>query len=198
MSNVIASTIFCARSVDKAENENKVGRWAIAAGQAKKVVDYVRTLDNDLGHGANEAVNLLKSHAKDEKIVEYAGKAVDFASKNVNTLICATSAWDVVNAKDKQTALLTNATALGTMFLVENHMKNHLDKIPKIKGVDKIAEKITKFSKETKYMKGLPAIIHGTAFVLGSCTAYNVGEKFGYLVAGKDKDEVKREEKEKS
>lgn len=193
MSNPISSLLFCARNVDKAENQGKVGRWAVAAGQAKKVADYVTTLDNKVGKTAKTSVEALKTFSRNEKLLQYAGKAVDFASRNVNPLICVSSAIDVLRADDKQTAAITNATALASMFAVEKVMKNHLDDITKIKGVDKIAEKVLKFSKETPHMKGIPAIIHGVAFVAGSIAAYSVGEKFGSTIAKK----VKKDEPEK-
>lgn len=184
MSNIVSSAIFCARNVDKAESQDKVGRWAVAAGQAKKVVDYVVTLDNEVGKNAQTAVSILKKTADEQKILKYAGKAVDFASKNVNPLICVSSAIDVMQAKDKESALVTNAAALGAMFAGESLMKNHLDDFVKLDGVDKIAKKVLQFASKHNF-KGLPAIIHGTAFVVGSCASYSIGEKFGNLLLNK-------------
>lgn len=194
MSNIVSSAIFCARNVDKAENHDKIGRWAVAAGQGKKVVDYVRTLDNEVGKSANEAVEGLKMFSKSEKLLSYAGKAVDFASKNVNPLICVSSGIDVLMADDKDEALVKNAAALSTMFAVEHVMKKHMDDVVKIKGIDKIAEKVMGFAKRFKAEGKVPAIAHGVAFVVGSCVAYNVGEKFGSLVINK----VRGEEKNRS
>ncbi|MFA7658940.1 MAG: hypothetical protein WCY19_05865 [Candidatus Gastranaerophilaceae bacterium] len=184
MSNVISSAIFCARNVDKAEKQDKIGRWAVAAGQAKKVVDYVSTLDNEVGKGARTAVNALKTYSESEKLLSYAGKAIDFASRKVNPLICVSSGIDILRADDKDSALIKNAAALSSMFAVEHLMKNHLDDIPKIKGIDKIAERVMKFAAKYKIEGKLPAIIHGVAFVVGSCTAYSLGDKFGTMVAG--------------
>lgn len=188
MSNIVSSAIFCARNVNKAECQDKVGRWAVAAGQGKKVVDYVRTLDNELGKSANSSVEALKTFSKSEKLLTYAGKAIDFASKNVNPLICVSSGIDILRADDKQSALITNAAALSSMFAVENLMKKHLDEIPKIKGIDKIAQKVMEFAKKYKCEGRLPAIIHGTVFVAGSVASYALGEKFGTLVANKAKE----------
>lgn len=188
MSNIVSSAIFCARNVDKAENQDKVGRWAVAAGQAKKVVDYVVKLDTEVGKNAQEAVNLFKKISEKQKVIQYAGKyagkAVDIASRNVNPLICVSSAIDVLQAKDKESALVTNATALSAMFAGESLMKKHLDDVVKIKGIDEIAKKVLDFAAKHNF-KGLPAIVHGAAFVVGSCAAYSVGEKFGNLLLNK-------------
>lgn len=192
MSNVISSAIFCARNVDKAENQDKVGRWAVAVGQGKKVFDYVRTLDNDLGKEANSAYNAITMVSKDSKALQGIGKAIDFASKKVNPLICVSSGIDVLMAKDKESALIQNAGALGGMFAVEALMKKHLDDVVKIKGIDTIAQKVMKFSTKNKYTKVLPAMIHGVTFVVGSCTGYSVGQKFGQMLLSKPQPQAQK------
>lgn len=191
MSNVISSAIFCARNVDKAERQDKVGRWAVAVGQGKKVFDYVRTLDNDLGKGANEAYKNITMVSEKSKALQGLGKAVDFASKKVNPLICVSSGIDILRAKDKEEAFVENGAALMGMFGVEALMKKHMDekltekcleKASKIKGLENAAENFAKFTGKNKFTKAIPAMIYGTAFVIGSCTGYNVGQKFGKLL----------------
>lgn len=185
MSNIISSAIFCARNVDKAEDQGKVGRWGVAAGQMKKVTDYVSTLDNSLGKGTKATIDTLHTVAKSEKLLDFAGKAVDFASKNINPLICVSAGIDVLNSDDKQSAVVTNTTALASMFAVEDLMKKHMDKVPKMKCMKSIVEKFAKFEKENKCEGKIGTIIHGVAFVAGSCTAYNIGQQFGNLLIGK-------------
>lgn len=185
MSNPVSSAIFCVRNIDKAETQSKPTRGYIAAGQGAKVIDYVAKLDNKVGKTAKTALEALQKVARNEKLVEYAGKAIDFASKNINPLICFSAGMDVLTSDDKESALVTNATALGAMFGVEHLMKKHLDEIPKMDFMKGISEKVMKFAKENKCEGKLPAILHGVAFVIGSCTAYSVGEKFGSLLLGK-------------
>lgn len=182
MSNIVSSAIFCARNVDKAENQDKVGRWAVAVGQGKKVVDYVRTLDNELGKQMNKGVSVLKDFSKQEVLLDYAAKTVNLASKKINPLICISSGIDVLRADDKQSAAITTGSALASMFAVEHVMKKHLDDVTKIKGVEKIAKKVVEFEAKHETKGKIGALIHGVAFVVGSCTAYNVGEKFGSLL----------------
>lgn len=190
MSNIVSSAIFCARNVDKAEEQGKTARWAVAAGQAKKVTDYVTTLDNKVGKTTKTAVESLHKAAKSEKLLEAAGKAVDFASKNINPLICVSSGIDVLTSDDKEAALVTNAAALGSMFTVEKLMKEHMDDLPKMDWLKGITAKVEKFAKANHCEKGLPKIIHGVAFVIGSCTAYSAGENFGkLLLSGRNKAE---------
>lgn len=211
MSNVISSAIFCVRNVDKAENQGKVGRIAVAAGQGKKLTDYVIGLDNAVGKEARTAVTALKKLAETEKAFEIAGKAINFASEHINPLLCVSAGIDILSAEDKESALVTNTTALTTMFAAEKLMKEYLDEIPKLTPVKNAlasakkfvttnkytkdaAERLIKFAQKDKVKGKIPMIIHGVAFVAGSCLAYDAGEKFGKLLLGQP---VKKESENK-
>lgn len=184
MSNVVSSALFCVRNVDKTQN-GSIGRAPVTVGQGKNVFDYVTSLDNGLGKGARAAVDTLKAAAESEKILAYAGKAIDFASKNINPLICVSAGIDVLRADDKESALITNTTALTSMFAVESLMKKHLGDIPKMECMEGISEEVMNFARKYKCEGTLPMILQGVAFVIGSCTAYNIGQKFGKLLLGK-------------
>lgn len=191
LEKVVSSGIFCARNFNKAEIQGESGQWGtsasrgtVAVGQAKNVISQVQKYDNEIGKNTKAAVDALKSAAKTDKFLNGAYKVVDFASKNVNPLICASSVFDVLTSDDKEATLIKDATALTFMFTVEHLMKNHLKDVPKVKGVDKIAEKVMEFGAKYKHGGKIPAILHGLAFVIGSCTAYGLGEKLGAKVAG--------------
>lgn len=186
--SVVSSAIFGARSVDKTWTQGDPTRALIAAGQFEKVGAYVTKLDNELGKSAKSAADALKIASKNEKLLEYAGKVVNFASKNVNPLICVSAGYRVLTADDTQTALIQNATGLGAMFGVEHLMKKHLDDIPKMKCMQGVSKKVMEFATKHKMEGKLPAIIHGVAFVVGSCTAYSLGDKFGTMVASRVKN----------
>lgn len=188
MSNVISSAIFCARNVDKVESGDR-SRALLAASQVGNVIHTVQQYDNAVGRTAKTAVDAFNVASKNEKLFQYVGKGVKFLSSNVNPIVCVTSGLDVLTSKDKETALIKNTAAVGTMFAVEGLMKKHMDNVVKIKGVDKIAAKVFKYAETHKFAKGLPSIIHGTAFVIGSCAAYNMGSKFGSLLANGAKAE---------
>ena len=178
MSNVFSSAIFCARNVDKAENGD-VGRIPVFIGQGKNVINSIMSLDNSIGKSAKSASDVFQKACKSEPILEYVGKGADFASKHVNSLICLSAGIKVYNSDDKVAAAIQQGTALTAMFAAEGYMKKHMDEVVKIKGVDKIAEKILTFSAKTPGFKPLPAIIKGVAFVIGSTTAFMLGEKVG-------------------
>lgn len=188
MSNAISSAIFCVRGVNKAETQDKPFRAYIAAGQGTKVFDQISKLDNSIGRGARASIDAFSAVAKNSKALDYAGKALDFVSKNINPLICISAGVDVLNSDDPASAFVTNGTALASMFTVEGLMKKHLDEIPKMNFMKGITEKVMKFATKHKVEGKLPTILHGVAFVVGSCTAYGVGEKFGDLLVGKKSD----------
>lgn len=181
MSNAIASLIFCARNTDKSSHGD-LGRVPVAIGQAKNVFDTIKELDNAIGKGAKTAFEAYNKACKTTPILKHLGHGAHYASKHVNSLICLSAGIKVMRAEDKTKAAVEQTGALGGMFAVEHLMKKHLDDVAKIKGIDKIANKVIKFAAENKKFSWIPAVIKGTAFVAGSITAYNTGEKFGKLL----------------
>lgn len=192
LESVTRSLIFGSRNIDKSANGQ--AREGAAVGQIKNVFNEAAKLDGIIGRGAQSALNAFSTFTKSSKPLEYFGKAVDFAAKNVNPLICISAGIDVLNSDDKEYTLTTDAAGLAAMFGTEHLMKKHLGTIVDSVKEDalKIQEK-SKFAKEIieaarKVGKGkLTPIIKGIAFVAGSCTAYSVGEQFGKLLIGREK-----------
>lgn len=198
ISACVRSTVFGERNLEKGNN-GQVARYSVAAGQSKKVYDSIMEYDKAVGFSNKTAINAVKNVAdkvktvaKSDVVVDYACKAVNFASKNVNPLICLSSGIDVLTAEDKTSALVTNAAGLGAMFTVEHYMHDKLDdgmkKIvsfvqkagEKNKTIANICEKVAKSGHGGK----LASIAKGLAFVVGSCTAYSVGENMGKSLIG--------------
>ena len=182
----VRSMFFCGRNVEKSTEGHF--KEPVVVGQGAKVTNYIATLDNKIGQGTKTAVEALKTASKSDKLIEYAGKAVGLASTYINPLICVSSGVDVLMADDKQTALIQNGAGLGAMFGVEYLMKKHMDNIPKMKCMEGVTKKVMEFATKYKCEGKLPSIIHGVSFVVGSCGAYSLGNKFGTLVANKAKE----------
>lgn len=185
LAEVCQTGLFCGRNIE-ATSQGHVGKAAVVVGQARNLAGHVATLDNKIGKATKSALEAFKKIAQNDKVVDGVGKVVDLAGKYVNPLICVSAGIDVITSDDKESALVTNATALASMFTVEHLMKQHLDKVPKIKGIDKIAGKVMEVAKECKCEGKLPSIIRGVAFVVGSCVSYDIGHKFGNLLLGKN------------
>lgn len=176
--------IFGGRSLDKAETNGDPVRGLIACGQIFNAAKSAEKLDGTIGQSAKTAVDAFKSLSKSDKLFGYAGKALKIVGDNINPLICISSGIDVLTSEDKTSAFITNGCALSSMFAVEHLMKKHLDDIPKMECMKGITEKVLKFSEGSSAKGKIPSIIHGVAFVIGSCTAYSVGQKFGELLVG--------------
>ena len=185
MADPVSSLIFCCRNIDKVKDENKVGRFPVVIAQANNVFQAVKEIDGAIGETAKKTSHVLSKAAKEERILSYAGEGVKFLSEHVNPLICVSAGIDVLRSDNQEKTLAVNGAALGAMFLVESQMKKHLNEIPKMKCLEGITKQVMKFAKSHQCEKGLPAVAHGIAFVVGSCTAYSLGEKFGNLVATK-------------
>lgn len=185
--NIVSSAIFGVRNYEKG-NDGHVVRYAVAAGQAKKVVDYVSQLDNTVGRTTKTATQAFGIASKDSIFLEGAGKVAKFSSSHINPLIVASAVLDVATSENKEETAVISATSLGTMFTVENLMKKHLKDVPKMKCFEKVTQAVNKLAKGTKYGKYVAPVLEGVAFVVGSCTAYSVGQKFGEVLVGKSSD----------
>ena len=202
MSNVVSSILFGIRRVDKTGKQKDPVSALIAGGQFRTAGESIIALDNEVGKTAKTAVEAFNIAAKNEKLLSYAGKVINFASENVNPLICVSSGLKVILADDKDTAIITNAAALGSMFAVESLMKKEVNKVTEQQALDKLligakdaalesktlgktAKNLLTFAEKHGGTGKWATVAHGVAFVAGSCLAYSAGEKFGTLVAKK-------------
>lgn len=185
-SALVRSTVFGIRNIDNSQ-KGHVGKTAVAGGQIRNAIVAAREVDGVVGQSATTFIDTCKTLSKQEKVFELAGKALNLAGKYVNPLIVVSSGIDVAMSDDKEKTFVENSIALGAMFAMENYMKKHLADVVKIKGISNIAEKITKATENTKYGKYVAPVTHGLAFVVGSCTAYAAGNKFGSLLMGDNK-----------
>lgn len=184
VSNIVSSGIFCYRNIGKTEN-GEIGRAPVAVGQANNILNSVMELDNAVGKGAKTAVDALKGVAQGSRALGYLGKGINFASKNVNPLICVSGGIKVLTSDDPASAMIQEAAALKAMFTCEKLMKANMDNVKNIGCVKGVATKFLNFCANTKGFGKLPMILKGVAFVGGSMLAYDVGHKFGTFVTDK-------------
>lgn len=192
LENATKSLVFGERNIDKSANGQ--AREGVAVGQIKNVFNEAAKLDGKIGKGAKTALEAFNSLTKSSKPLEYVGKAVDIAAKNVNPLICLSAGIDVLNSDDKEYTLTTDVAGLTAMFGVEHLMKKHLGnaidavtkRIVENKDKNKIIDEVVKITQTNAKGKMMP-IVKGLAFVAGSCVAYSIGEQFGKLLLGRDK-----------
>lgn len=187
----VPSGIFCYRNykkaTDKSENGEKT-RGTVAFAQAAKIAEAIAKYNDSTAKSAEEAFNIFGKYAEKSRALNYTGKAINWATHNVNPLICASGAIKVLSSDDKLHTGITQVGALSGMFLGEGLMKMYMGNVINEKNILKIAEKF----KDTKYIKTiaeklmksgnsgkLASIIKGLLFVCGSITSYSIGEKIG-------------------
>ncbi|MCI1274158.1 MAG: hypothetical protein LKG27_06980 [Clostridiaceae bacterium] len=208
MSNPISSLIFTYRSAKKAEN-GEIGRAPVCVGQAANVFNEVSKFDNMIGSSTKAAASIFKNLSENkalkdtgkpyeytQKALHYTGRAVKFASENVNPLICISSGIKVATSDDKVGTGITEGGALCGMFMGEGLMKKYQDSIFTGKNVEKVIEKASKNgilkSVGEKIIKSnssnkVALLAKGIAFVCASMSSYAIGEAAGKNFSGEIK-----------
>ena len=164
--NAVSSLIFAFRNVDKTKN-GEIGRAPVAMAQGVKVVqsalEKASVYNENIAKGTEAATKVVTELSKESKVVNGVVKATDWATKNVNPLICVSGGIKVLMSDDKPKAAIRETSAIATMFAGERAAKLALAKLP-IGGV-----------------KG--TIIKGLLFVGASIASYSIGEKLGNHLA---------------
>lgn len=191
----VPSGIFCWRNIQKFENGEKA-RGTVAIAQGAKVAQAVSKYNETVAKTASSASNVFRNMAKESKVIDYTGKAVKWATKNVNPLICASGVVKVAVSDDKVGTAITETGALAGMFAGEGIAKRVLPLVFNEKNITTVAKSMGK----TKFLKPISefllksgnsskaaAILKGIAFVCASIASYNVGRKLAEPYAGRVK-----------
>ena len=168
-----------------APEQNNQVRTLVAAGQAKNALTKLNSVfGNSKGAVKNapqKVIDLCNRVAENSKVFGKLEKVVDFASKNVNNLICVSSGIKVLTAKDKESELLAQTGNIAGMFAVEGWMKKNL------------AKYVNKLPINSK----MKPVVEGILFVIGSITGsticYNIGKKVAAKIK-KSNEEYKAQE----
>lgn len=162
MSNPISSIIFAYRNVDKTQ-KGEIGRAPVAAAQSMNVLGELAKYNKLIAKGANATTSFLEKYATKSDIVRYSLNGVNWATKNVNPLICISGGAKVIMSDNKLETGINEACSLSTMFAGEAIAKEILPKIVK---------KLPVGSK-------VGGIIKGLLFVGASIGSYSLGSFIG-------------------
>lgn len=205
MFSPVASTIFACRNAEKTKNGD-VGRSVVTLGQGVGVMQEISKYDNAFAATARSAVSVFEKLAKENKVLGYAGKCLQFTADHVNPLICASGVVKTAMADDKVHTGITEASALTGMFLGEAIMKEHFNGIfseQNIKGLAKkasdknILKSLADAVQTSKYTGKTASVIKGILFVCGSITSYAMAQKAGNFYADDIIKKLGIEKKEK-
>lgn len=191
----VPSGIFCYRNFKKAEN-GEPARGTVAFAQGAKIVQAIGKYNESTAKTANSAVSIFNKYAQQSKVIDYTGKAVNWAIKNVNPLIVASGVVKTAMSDDKVGTGINETGALAGMFAGEGLMKLHLDKVinaenvtlaakqaDKVKWLRPLSNFMTKSGNNSK----IAAIVKGVLFVCGSMTSYSIGHSLAEKHSGRIK-----------
>lgn len=214
---IASSSIFAARRIGRgvdAMDENPLfgtANFVIAGGQTLK---GLRAANDMTTHSAAGKIisqsNTLKGLPVSSKFLKGLGKVFNFASQNINRLICGASVIKVLGSDDKMDAAVRETLGLGLMFSCEKAAKAFLgmpDVKKNAKGVIETvrrtplyktnpflraqADAINDLFKEKmlyqKIMKSsIPGAAKGILFVCASIAGYKLGSLLANWLLGKD------------
>jgi len=191
MANLVSSLIFGARNVDKSLHDN-VARVPVAVGQGTNAIREIAKFDKDF------ASALALANETSSPLLKGFQKCANFASNNINPLICVAGGVKVLMSDDKEKEAINQAMALGVMFSAEKaykaiaDYKNVLSFANKI-GKKEVVESIVKSDTVKnivskigdKRLKTIFNVIYGLGFVTASISGYNLGEKIAKSINAK-------------
>ncbi len=186
----VPSTVFLGTNIKKVEN-GETARGAVVFAQGAKIAEAITKYNDSTAKTATEAYNIFGKYANKSKILDYTGKGINWATHNVNPLICAASTYKVLKSDDKVHTGITQLGAISGMFLGEGLMKQNMDKFINPENVAKLGKWLSDNGLKTvgeyltKNAAGgkISAIAKGVAFVCASLTSYEIGEQLAKPMA---------------
>ena len=181
----VPSAWFLRNNIKKVQNGDDA-RSTVVFAQGAKIAEAVKKYHDKTPSSAMEACNVFGKYAEKSKVLNCAGKTIDWAARNVNPLICMSAIYKTATADEKVKTGVTQLGALSGMFVGEGLMKRNMDKvineqniikvankIKDVKGVGKLAQRVLESNASGK----IAAVLKGISFVLVSMTSYDLGEK---------------------
>lgn len=199
--SAVKSILFCSRNVEKKVEENRLKEPVIIcqAWNAANYLSKIGDIDSKVVKGTKSAVDAFRLAGESNNFIKNTCKVLDFGGKYVNGVIAATAGAEILLSDDEDKLSLGLQRGAGIIAMLgaeqgvlKPYLKDSMEYISKIKGVDKVVEKVMKSVSKYKYGHKLPEIVEGAAFVAGSALASSVGEKFGSMVARQIKPETEK------
>ena len=224
-----SSSIFAARRVGRGINamdDNHplygAANLVIAGGQTLKGIRAVEDL-TEAAHvpSASESINAMsnafKGLSESSKFFKLFSKLLNFASNNVNPLICGASAIKVLGSDDKADTACREILGLSTMFGFEYAAKRilgmpykalHLDGRSEMVArealyhkspfIEKQVKAFEDYCSTTKLFKkislsSVPGALKGIFFVIASIAGYKLGGKIASYLLGKDECKTQKD-----
>lgn len=187
----VPSSVFLYNNIKKVEN-GETARGTVVFAQGAKIAEAVAKYHRDTAKNASEAFNIFGKYADKSKVLDAAGKGVNWATHNVNPLICLSSVYKVATSDDKVHTGITQLGAISGMFLGEGLTKQNMGKFINEENVTQLAQKakninglksIAEFVLKAGNSSKIASILKGVVFVCASMTSYDLGQKLATNLA---------------
>ena len=202
----VPSAWFLRNNIKKVQNGD-TARGTVVFAQGAKILEAVKKYHDNSPASATEAYNIFGKYTQKSKVLNYAGKGIDLAAKNVNPLICASAVYKTLTSDDKVGTGITQIGAISGMFVGEGLMKRNMHKVINEKNIttllsrfsnSKILGKAANFLLNSGGAGKIAAVLKGISFVCVSMASYDLGEKIAKPHADKVRTNLGLQNKEKT
>ncbi len=193
-SNYISESISLVRNLKKAANGDRFATFN-ALGNAVKVTNKLAKIDNSWGDAAKGVIDSFTKASENSDSLKTMGMIADVAKQGDEMGMCR-SAVQVFQSSSPMRKAIEETMGWTAKFTAKHVMLHTLpDFVKNTKSLNNVATKVGDFSKKTKGMGQLPAVITGIAYSLATIYGPKYARKLGGWVS--DKLGIKPYEEEK-
>ena len=183
-SNYISESISLVRNLKKATNGDKLAAFC-AVGNAVKVTEKLAKIDNGWGTAAKGVVDSFTKASENSDSLKNVNLFVDVARQGDEIGMCK-SAVQVMRSSSPLRKGIEETLGWSAKFAAKHVMLHEVPKFVKnTKCLNSVAQKVGDFSKNTKGMGQLPALIVGIGYSLATIYAPKYARKAGGWIADK-------------
>lgn len=183
-SNYISESISLVRNLKKAANGDKLAAVSVV-GNAVKVTEKLAKIDNSWGTAAKGVIDTFSKTAENSESMQNVNLFVQVAKQGDEIGMCK-SAVQVFNSSSPLRKGIEETLGWSAKFAAKHVMLHEVPKfIQNTKCLNSVAQGIGEFSKNTKGMGQLPALISGIGYSLATIYAPKYARKAGGWICDK-------------
>lgn len=193
-SNYISESISLVRNLKKATKGDKLAAYA-ALGNVVKVTNKLAKVDNSWGDAARGVIDSFSKASENSSSLQNAALIANVAKHGDEIGMCK-SAVQIFQSSSPVRKTIEETLGWSAKFAAKHVMLHSLPKFVKnTKSLNNVATKVCDFSKNTKGMGQLPALITGIGYSVATIYAPKYARKLGGWIS--DKLGIKKYDEEK-
>ena len=183
-SNYISESISLIRNLKKASKGDKLAAFC-ATGNVVKFANKLSKAENGWGEAAKGVVDSFSKAAENSDSLKTVGMFVNVAKQGDEIGMCKSSV-QIMNSSSPLRKGIEETLGWSAKFAAKHFMLHKAPEIVKnTKCLNNVAQKIGDFSKNTKGMGQLPALIIGVSYSLATIYAPKYARKAGGWICDK-------------